>query len=130
MNCTQLLNESIEFYSHNPRGLTSDKTDCVYWNKHSNNKCAIGRCMNNVSVDKYATLQEDVEGLHSMLSSSNIDFDSILEPKYRGIPLDFWSPLQQLHDRNEYWCQTGLTREGREFVSKLRTLIKRHNWDG
>jgi hypothetical protein len=127
MNCTQLLNESIEFYSNNPRGIASDGDDCVYWNRKNNTKCAVGRCMNRASLNKYSSYGGPINDLCYPINN----FDNLLKPRYRGIPLTFWSRLQQLHDNHMFWHQKnlGLTPEGKKFVSKLQSTIKENGWD-
>lgn len=80
--------------------------------------CAVGRCME----DPPEELECAVDFLARKLNAERLD--DLLKPEYRGLPLDLWLGLQQLHDSAPSWISTadggGLTGYGLKRVSNLK----------
>lgn len=105
MKATDIIRETVEYFTENKRAVEITETgeSCRYnWGDGSH--CAVGRCLDK----KYQDMGEDmpgnensVQGLLDELQVNSIDF--ILQEKYRGHSLDFWTELQELHDFGEHW---------------------------
>ena len=78
--------------------------------------------------------ENSVLGLLDELKVNSIDV--ILQEKYRGHSLDFWTALQELHDFAEFWMddihysEDGSIAEGHKLTSygedAFYSLINRH----
>lgn len=85
------------------------------------NACAAddgGRCWNwSIGTPASALAREWTENL--ALPQLRVDcLDDMLVPEVRGMPVEFWSRLQVLHDTNEFWESCGSNRG-----SELRRLM-------
>jgi hypothetical protein len=104
----QIIDETVKYYSNNPRSIGSDST-CVY-NGPNGEKCAFSRCCTDNSEFK--------EG-----SGANTQNKAVLLPQYAHYPIEkneyFWRRLQELHDVERYWDK-GLTPEGMDYVKILK----------
>lgn len=126
MTKTEILNETVAFYSADPQKLRSyNGTACVY-NGENGTHCAIGRCLLKELRDRGHELIgnfTDFVDLYERNGATSLD--DILEEKYRGHDEDFWAELQSLHDNKTYWDASGITYEGElrtnEILSKIYT---------
>jgi hypothetical protein len=57
-------------------------------------------------------LLEEEEGLSRL-------FDDCLVSSAFGFPLKVWADLQELHRRDEYWSEKGLSESGKRFATRL-----------
>lgn len=48
--------------------------------------------------------------------------DELLKPEYRGLRMEFWEMLQELHDTDEYWDDDGLTAAGEQARSDIEAF--------
>lgn len=110
-----IVAETIEFYKTNPRGMQGDS--CVYLCEEDNSMCAVGRCLIDPgAIDEVASVggiwTDDRENVGQPIALSDRRYrflDHALKPKYRGLPLIFWSALQTMHDSTPCWT---LNNEG------------------
>lgn len=125
---SNLLDETIKYYGKNPfehRALKNDT--CYYYIKKSKDspkrKCAVGRCLKHPKK-----FQKMVDKKFDSLISFDVIVRNLLVPEfkeeYQGIPNEFWSSLQYLHDQNYFWntlpSGKGLSVHGRTYAQKIR----------
>jgi hypothetical protein len=114
-----VINETVEFYVADPvnrRSLSNDPDDeihsngCLY-NGPDGKQCAFARCANRIDK-KYEGLSAykilDAEGINILK-----DEKQHLDNTY------FWEELQNLHDNDFYWNESGLSTDGQEYVKEL-----------
>lgn len=126
---TDILNDTVEYYKSNPRGIVDD--NCHYFKKAPDGKicmCAVGRYM--IDPEKVTSIHWVIPVRElDELYSKNGGFDYLLKQEYRGIPLMFWDDLQEFHDENRFWffeeneCNR-LTPEGEAFYGAILRNIK------
>jgi hypothetical protein len=106
----QIIEETVEFYSNNPRSLNSSR--CLY-NGPNGEKCAFSRCCTEDSSFD--------EG-----DASNVQDKAKLLPQYSHIPYDdqFWMDLQEFHDITNNWRDKDLTDIGLSCINKLKEKYK------
>lgn len=117
----QIIDETVEFYTHNPRSIVDSKNPhiphmlakrCVY-NGPNDTHCAFAR----LCIDPKVLSPLEGNSAGSVLLDLGSD---ILKPEYRGFTKPFYSDLQRLHDLDEFWNETGLTEEGEKYVEYLK----------
>lgn len=119
----QIINQTVKFYSADPSRRSVDKLGVCSFNGHNGKEethCAVGRCLLNKYKRQGVTMPANdstADGLASVYGYESLD--ELLLKKYRGHSLDFWSDLQLLHDKKEYWNSKGLTTKGKKFKAKL-----------
>lgn len=112
MTKLQIIDETAEYYMADPSRRAFDHTFhfCSYLTKNGN-MCAVGRCL----IDPSAAEQQKFVGVHDFP-----DLDLDLKREYRGHGLNFWSALQDWHDCQTNWNETGLTEMGASHLEVLR----------
>lgn len=50
-------------------------------------------------------------------------FDDMLQEQFRGHELDFWEHVQNLHDRDVHWTETGISEDGLNKVKEIHNLF-------
>lgn len=112
----QIIDETVEFYSEDPRRRAVDEHNACVYLTEDGRKCAVGRCLE----EDAPTL--DHEGSISALTLRRMFQDEEFRPEYRGHPLDFWQDIQNLHDQNDNWeTSGGLSESGK---LELRNLYE------
>ena len=126
----EILKETIEFYTHNPRAYNEKDKICVYRTEEGV-MCAVGRCIDTSNPDneRYFDVLGSVETLTYEIkydpsepyrsAYGDMTLDTILAPEYHGHSRSFWNDVQQLHDLDEYWTADGLSSRGRDRVNAL-----------
>ena len=103
----QLLEETIEYYSKNPRAI--ENSHCCY--KTSNgHRCAIGRLLDD----------ETLIIIRNTGSVSANDIWDKLPQEIRDFGINFLADLQALHDNPYNWESSGLSGEGKGFVNDIK----------
>jgi hypothetical protein len=112
MTKIEIIEETVEFYSNNPRSLYDLGYTCLY-NGVNGGKCAFSRCCTLDSIFK------ECEG-------SNEQHEAILLPQYSHIPYndEFWIDLQGLHDADYNWDGNKLSEIGIKQVNRLKEKYK------
>ena len=116
MTKLEIIDETVQFYTVNPRSVSLGR--CVY-NGPNDTHCAVGRCFRDYFKKLGDTFQDNISGVESLHCDYN-GLDKLLEEKYQGHELAFWSDMQHLHDAGHHWYENGLTLEGKDFVDSLR----------
>lgn len=118
----EIIDETVEFYSNNPRALSNTGT-CQYLTSEGL-KCAFARCCTDESV---TLLHEKFEGkvvaeFPATHGESIPDVETLLKDEYKGHGNLFWGDVQMLHDFNRIWdsLNGGLSNEGLRKVNELK----------
>lgn len=111
----EVLNETVEYYSEDTSRravvrVGSSRT-CEYLTSDGR-MCAVGRCI------------IDPENVPSVGDGNNTFYFGVkdritFKPEYQGLPDDFWAELQELHDSESCWDESGITSYGKEVMYDL-----------
>ncbi len=105
----EIVDETIAFYTQNPRSVLEGGNSCVYLNVENNTRCAFSRCCTEEAVTE---LHSKYEGYGIANSRFGHDLDTkILKEEYHGHEAEFWNRLQNLHDNKNNWFQTSTGNE-------------------
>ena len=138
MTKCEIIDETIEFYSKNPRAVRPDE-ECYYYNTDGT-MCAVGRCFNEEviracdskikevrikerynSAGRFSVIPEvDFNFMSGCSLDHNVPNDSMFQEKYKGYNGGFWGDLQKLHDNNDFWDGKELSDMGQNYASELR----------
>ncbi len=120
MTKVEIIQETADFYSADPkRRSLNKKLDCSY-NGENGTHCAVGRCLLPIYHDlgdKLPSNDWDFEGLFTANNCEN--HDEMLQEQYRGHDIFFWNSLQTLHDTQQYWDKVCLTVAGEQYLQNL-----------
>lgn len=113
MSKVDIINNTVEYYTKNPRAYDSDLGFCFYLTA-DDRRCAVGRFSVSGKLDQFDG------GISEFLGDYHIgSIDEVLDPSVHGHSVEFWSDLQVLHDRGEFWSSKGLTEEGKKYRDRL-----------
>ena len=120
----EILDETVEYYSNNPRAV--DENDkCQYLTKDGR-MCAVGRkLIRPEEVQRISDEHRTKNGI-SVVFIPNLN--RRLHKDCRGLPVYFWSVLQNLHDYSDYWGNGGLTEAGNEAYEGVKDGIKTNQY--
>lgn len=99
----RVLDESYLIYTAKPESRGTDGQGGCYYETKDGKHCSVGRCMLPSKVGP--RLSGNVEDLTDE-SSDRCDImslDPLLKRRYKGLPLLFWSVLQEWHDNDRLW---------------------------
>ena len=117
---SDLVIDTVKFYDKSPTTRRSKHGDECMYSGAGNTSCAVGKCLLD-SVDK-AKLD-----VGSDTSVSGVDdvygLDNLLKKKYRGLNIDFWEDLQDLHDDSYYWTMDSISGDG---LVKIDIIKNKH----
>lgn len=133
MTTHEIIDETIEWYSNNPRskGFRDSGTEtCKYFGSEGSH-CAFSRCcdLSNPEVVKILRkLDSETDGgaLKDFESESTFSnhcdffFQDLLGADHRGHTIEFWADLQMLHDMDDYWTNGKLSDSGLYYVENLK----------
>ncbi len=94
----KVLSETVQYYCEDPsrRGISAEGA-CLYYDPETDNCCAVGRCLEDpISAEGDWGAVED-------LFDADFEGEAILKEEYRGLPIKFWSQLQNWHDDGDLW---------------------------
>lgn len=102
-----------EIANHYNLGNRSENTSgrCLY-NGPDNKHCAFAY----MCIDSTKFVEEV-----SARTILNMFGEDILKFEYRGYSIEFYLDIQQLHDLEFMWTETGLSEEGQKYVDKLKS---------
>jgi len=125
MTMTELLDDTIEYYSKDPAVYRSvveygNNSDCVYTNDEGQH-CAVGRWLR----EEYQNNEWDYNGDNGVDAIQDM-MDTLMVDEVRDIPTWLWSRLQSLHDMRENWDYNNksLTTAGHIYAEKIRDEIE------
>ena len=124
MTKSEILEETIEFYTTDPsRRSLDDAGSCVY-NAGTAQHCAVGRCLTPFFQEQGRKLKFNVMGFEDFVDYYGYtSHDEALQEQYQGHDMQFWVNLQYFHDTKKFWNETGLTAEGEE---QMKFLINKY----
>ena len=118
----EIIQETVNYYSTDPSRrateIRNDRLSCVYQTKDGRN-CALGRYLINPldeGLRNYAA--------NSLFFEDNPESFYILKPEARIEDRYFWIDVQDLHDESKYWTETGLSEDGKLYVTRLLEKYK------
>lgn len=107
----EIVEETIAYYSEdvNRRNYDEKKGQCMYY---TNGKtCAVGRCLENPEL-----FSKEADGAEIFIRKWGAN---IFKEEYRGHDYSFWKELQDLHDSDHYWSETGINEIGKEYAEDI-----------
>lgn len=123
----EIILETAAFYGEDPSRRAVIKEDgrakCRYLTEDGR-KCAVGKCL--IEGEKILSV-----GIVGAMSAELVDgqvhdianLEDILMPEYRGHDTDFWARLQEFHDCDVHFTDTGLSEDGEH---KLEFLLEQY----
>lgn len=122
MTHTELAQETLDYYTNNPRGLNK-LGQCVYLTEVKT-KCAVGRCLNEESPHYKEIIEKYNWGTAPDFLLEKFGKD-ILLPQYQNINVRFFGILQIFHDKYYHWNPNNtLTENGKEEYKNVLALAK------
>ena len=140
----KILKETRDWYAEDPDGRRSLDEDgqCMYtW---GDSHCAVGRYMREEYQDE--SFSENNESVHQLcehaedMGEDDFSIDWVLRKEVRGLDVDFWRDLQELHDSNSYWITEkstnlenlpkGISPDGIAKYNSLLNKIEEGKYDG
>ena len=121
-----ILEDTIEHYSDAPseRRAMDSNGSCQYTDADGNH-CAVGRYMR----EEFQTT-EFYGNNGTSVSSLAADVDTYLKSNVLGLPHQFWSALQDIHDGDGNWCDdTGLSGHGKNMYNTIKNNIEAGGYD-
>lgn len=121
----RVLAETVQYYGENPerRGVDLDG-GCRYHIDGRDGEparmCAVGRCL----TDPAKIALKFPFSISMVADELGWESDQIFRPEYRGLPLDFWSELQNWHDNCSNWDKGGLTPVGEARATMMKLKIE------
>jgi hypothetical protein len=136
MTTHEIIDETIEWYSNNPRSKgfrDSGAETCKYFGAGGAN-CAFSRCcdLSNPEVVKLLEkMDNDSDGGALSDFSSEVDFSEnldfffqdLLDANYRDHLIEFWASLQKLHDTDHFWTTGKLSDDGLSYAKRLKVTF-------
>lgn len=111
LTAVEIIKETAEYYGADPIARRSyDILSCKYLSNNGN-KCAYSRCW------KEGVYETSFEG--RTLNNLHLEPDDLVMDRYKGHNFIFWLSLQRLHDIPTYWDASGLTSEGKKYLTQL-----------
>jgi len=141
---SDVLEETVKYYSEDPQRRAKDQTGTCSYKTKEGKMCAVGRCIvhpelfQEAGAGDYDSLlgyipNKDTEitlkTIYEKLNEKTIEKDAIsiiLKDQYKHLTDNqFWQDLQWLHDKDLYWNFKGLTKNGKEWLNKLKEHCKK-----
>jgi hypothetical protein len=119
----EIILETAAFYGEDPSRravITQDgRAKCRYLTEDGR-KCAVGKCL--IEGEKILSV-----GIVGAISAELVDIavseienlEDVLMPEYRGHDTYFWSGLQEFHDSDFHFTDTGLSEHGQRYLNLL-----------
>jgi len=121
MTVTEIVNETVEYYSTHPRAYNSETLMCEYITAQGN-KCAVGRCVSDDAATRW-----QFNGLGQIDNIERNTLEDALLPQYRGHSREFWNELQHLHDREGHWNGNKLSPAGEMWRDHIIEHYEKHS---
>ena len=121
-----LVDETIEFYSNNPRAILG--SHCAYQSSNGC-RCAVGRILSETTIERILAFGDNGNRLSVVMRHMTIEFDD--EHKWlgemkRGLLIKLLESLQCLHDESDNWIPEGLTDIGQRTVINIKANIAKY----
>ena len=112
----------VDTYANNPKlRAVNDMGNCRYTTEDGRH-CAVGMCMTTEAEFRF---REHLGSFLSLIDIHEIDnHDSLLQEKFHGHHIDFWSDMQVFHDTHLNFTETGLSEFGESRLIGLQERYK------
>lgn len=121
----EIISETLRFYKKHPRSVDANDS-CLYLGDDGE-RCAFSRCCKETKAVQARLVESE-----GMCVSSLYNFRRLLKPEYAGHDEHFWDHVQEIHDTQTNWIETGpaaksreLSEQGKRLVKKLRAMYKK-----
>jgi len=126
----EIILETAEFYGSDPSRRAVVQQDgrakCRYLTEDGR-KCAVGRCLIEGEKIFHGDCVDAQEAMSAELADTPVNditnLQDVLMPEYRGHDIYFWARLQEFHDCNSHFTDTGLSKAGQH---QLEFLLKQY----
>lgn len=126
----EIILETAEFYDSDPsrRAVVNQdgRSKCRYLTEDGR-KCAVGRCLIEGEKILYVGIFDAQEAMSAELADTPVNditnLQDVLMPEYRGHDIYFWERLQEFHDCDNHFTDTGLSEDGQH---QLEFLLKQY----
>lgn len=119
MNTQKMFDTIVEkLYEQGVRSYNYSHDHCVYRGAEGA-KCAVGHILS----DRYYREDMDVNGGHRVKDIVTLGFKL---PRYISDNVDFLSDMQNWHDKDTTWNDTGFSRKG---INGLYNIAHKYNLD-
>lgn len=117
----EIILETAAFYGEDPsrRAVVQEdgRAKCRYFTQDGR-KCAVGRCMIEGKKIAYARMEFPADKVDASVGDLE-DLENQLLPEYRGHDVYFWNELQEFHDTDWHFVDTGLSLVGQQALTYL-----------
>lgn len=120
MTFSELVDETVEHYTTNPRSRQGDIGPCQYAGPNGE-RCAAARLCDE-SLSNFRLMDETHDS-----SWGQVEYLAVLKPDYAHFDVEQIQDLQQLHDCDYHWLKPdgergteGLTEEGKKRVELIK----------
>ena len=103
----EIIEETANYYNLTNRGYDAE-FGCLYVTREGN-KCAVGRCLNQLGENLAIDIEGSVYTFIEWLKGTDKNFEDLLLEQYKGHKVEFWSDLQKFHDEKFNFNETGLS---------------------
>lgn len=118
--CTEIIDETVAAYNANNRASDGGGR-CYYIHYSTGAMCAVGRCCEAPQSEWFgAWTSLRANALQHSEPFTSSQREALLKPEYRGHSAFFWLELQELHDEDRHWNESGLTESGQAYVAAMR----------
>ena len=113
-----VLEDTIQYFDANPKRRCSKGGNCEY------NPAVLGieAVSDGCAIGRYMTPEQKTEA--GGPTGQNLVVDQLppdlIPDVLKGLPMDFLTELQSLHDRNDTWTAEGLSTIGLSVVERMR----------
>jgi len=113
----EIIDETIAMINVHGRCMENGDSGTCMYRKGNHPGCAVGRC---IIPEKYDS-EIEFNDLSDVCDIMGLELDEFLIEDYRGHSMSFWSALQTLHDRPNFWDEDNkLTKDGEKFVKLIK----------
>ena len=115
----EIILETAAFYGEDPsrRAVVKQygRAKCRYLTEDGR-KCAVGKCLIEGKKMLYVGVVDAQEAMSAELVDGQVhdiaNLEDVLMPEYRGHDICFWERLQEFHDCDVHFTDTGLSELG------------------
>lgn len=113
----EIIEEVAAFYNNSNRAIDDIAHECVY-ETSDGRCCAVGKYMIPSIRERY--IDRDSISVSDLCEhEETTDINQLLVEDARGHGMEFWTSLQNFHDREIFWTLNGLSEKGEEHKKEL-----------
>lgn len=121
-----IIKETVKYYSEDTsrRGFNKKQEVCVYYDKDTGCKCAVGRYVKDSYLDDLGEFEGNYENVLYEGYNPTEFFDKRKVSKEIALDEEFWSDLQKFHDNSRNFNITKGSRLNVKGDQSVEELIK------